>query len=555
MNKIIFIIFIFFSSLGWGLTFSNGEKVEIDVVINFEEGPLEKLIVPTSWPFKGKSSFLEEHKKFSIGDNGISKDTKDKCVELFINWKKNSSSHRDDRGRGCFQKLAWWYYNSGDINPIKEVIYSWATKGKPEFDIYQNDFNPDHYDAIALLTIYSSFYAVKYDEFDFNSEERSIVDAFILNEMLTIPINVVGDPKNQFFCDPYKHNLIGKRSDGRPDINTCGSNRWKTTIAQLLVALRLGDQDLFNEGLYNTRFKLALFDDEGIYVTWATRGALAWDYSHDVTTMLSLLTEIYKSIGYDFLEHQLENGLYVKDLFSKQFEIVDDVSILEKYAKRQYSVKGTNYNKWKKLSNTEKLGNWPKTSVVYSSKSYIQKYDKNLQKLIDCNTSLFSPSTNAITSFNLIDIWELHYLNDPSGYCSSNKNLKTNNKDLKTKPEIKKTEGNKFILSWFTALKSENYKKILESIDIISYEPNGSSDLIEINSNQIERNNISLDSKKHGREYLKIYFSKERIKIVGEIQVFENEYININTEENLSKGETKIIFGDEDEFIIEWDNQ
>ena len=31
--------------------------------------------------------------------------------------------------------------------------------------------------------------------------------------------------------------------------------------------------------------------------------------------------------------------------------------------------------------------------------------------------------------------------------------------------------------------------------------------------------------------------------------------ININTEENLSKGETKIIFGDEDEFIITWDNQ
>ena len=39
------------------------------------------------------------------------------------------------------------------------------------------------------------------------------------------------------------------------------------------------------------------------------------------------------------------------------------------------------------------------------------------------------------------------------------------------------------------------------------------------------------------------------------IQVFENEYIKINTEENLSKGETKIIFGDEDEFIIAWDNQ
>ena len=542
----IFFLLILLPTLSWGLTFSNGEKVEIEVVINFEESQLEKLIVPASWPFKEKSSFLEEHKKISFGDNGISEDIKNKCVELFTNWKKNNSSHRENRG-SCDQKLAWWYYNSGDINPIKEVIYSWATKGKPEFDIYQDDFNPDHYDAIALLTIYSSFYAVKYEEFEFNEEERNLVDSFILNEMLTIPINTVGEPKNQFFCDPYKHDLIGRKNSPRPDINTCGSNRWKTTIAQLLVALRLGDQNLFNEGVYNTRFKLALFDDEGIYVTWATRGALAWDYSHDVTTMLSLLTEIYKSIGYDFLEYQLENGLYVKDLFSKQFEIVDDVSILEKYAKRQYAVKGTNYNKWKKLSNTEKLDIWPKTSVVYSAKSYIQKYDKNLQKLIDCNTSLFSPSTNAITSFNLIDIWELHYLNNPEGFCSSNKDLKNN-------LDAKKMIDNKITISWFTALKFDNYKKLLEAKDIITYKPNGSSDLIEINSNQIERDNLSLDSKNQGRENLKIYLSKERIKIVGKIQVFENEYIDIDLEEDLSEGEVKIIFGDDDEFIIGWDN-
>jgi len=542
----IFFLLILLPTLSWGLTFSNGEKVEIEVVINFEESQLEKLIVPASWPFKEKSSFLEEHKKISFGDNVISEDIKNKCVELFTNWKKNNSSHRENRG-SCDQKLAWWYYNSGDINPIKEVIYSWATKGKPEFDIYQDDFNPDHYDAIALLTIYSSFYAVKYEEFEFNEEERNLVDSFILNEMLTIPINTVGEPKNQFFCDPYKHDLIGRKNSPRPDINTCGSNRWKTTIAQLLVALRLGDQNLFNEGVYNTRFKLALFDDEGIYVTWATRGALAWDYSHDVTTMLSLLTEIYKSIGYDFLEYQLENGLYVKDLFSKQFEIVDDVSILEKYAKRQYAVKGTNYNKWKKLSNTEKLDIWPKTSVVYSAKSYIQKYDKNLQKLIDCNTSLFSPSTNAITSFNLIDIWELHYLNNPEGFCSSNKDLKNN-------LDAKKMIDNKITISWFTALKFDNYKKLLEAKDIITYKPNGSSDLIEINSNQIERDNLSLDSKNQGRENLKIYLSKERIKIVGKIQVFENEYIDIDLEEDLSEGEVKIIFGDDDEFIIGWDN-
>ena len=63
--------------------------------------------------------------------------------------------------------------------------------------MYQDDFNPDHYDAIALLTVFSSFYAVKYDEFEFSQSERIIVDDFVWNEMLTIPINLVGEPKNK----------------------------------------------------------------------------------------------------------------------------------------------------------------------------------------------------------------------------------------------------------------------------------------------------------------------------------------------------------------------
>ena len=162
-----------------------------------------------------------------------------------------------------------------------------------------------------------------------------------------------------------------------------------------------------------------LFDNQGIYVPWATRGALAWDYSHDVTTMLSLLTEIYQAVGYDFLDHQLESGLFVHELFKKQFEIVDNVSILEKYAVRQYAVKGTNYSDWKKLSNDEKVRDWPKESLAYSAKVYIKKFAPQLQPLIDCETSVFAVKASAITTFNIIDIWELHYSQNSTGYCSS----------------------------------------------------------------------------------------------------------------------------------------
>lgn len=501
------------------------------VKIKFEPGPLEKLTVPSEWPFSQNSNFLERHKSFSIDDNSLSRGTMADCVFWLTNWEKNSEEHRQKRqGDMCIQKLGWWYYNSGDTSPIKEVLLSWATKQKPTFNVYYDDFNPDSYDTIALLAVFSSFYAVKYDEFTFTQDERVVVDNFVQDEMLNIPIDTVGEPKNQFFCDPRKHKVIGKRQSPRPDINTCGSNRWKVTISQLLVSLRFGNQELFFKGVYNTRFKLALFDDEGIYVTWATRGALAWDYSHDVTTMLSLLTEIYNSVGYNFLQHKIDNGLFVHELFSKQFEIVEDISILEKYASRQYAVKGTNYKAWKKLSNEEKVKAWPKSSLAYSAQTYINERDKSLLKLINCNVSVFSSSVSAITTFNIIDIWELHYQRQQNGFCE--------NDSEPTNDEL--------ILTWFTEMKSDNYKRVLEAEDIIPIDERG------ILKSGALFDNISSDSQNHGRENLDIILTDTTISITGEIQVFEGEFITLNVKANLSDGESKIDFGEQDRFVVSW---
>ena len=64
--------------------------------------------------------------------------------------------------------IGYVYYNTGRTTPIRDVLLSWATKAKPTFDIYPNDFNPDHYDVKAMLTVLPSLYAVKYDEFEFS---------------------------------------------------------------------------------------------------------------------------------------------------------------------------------------------------------------------------------------------------------------------------------------------------------------------------------------------------------------------------------------------------
>ena len=57
--------------------------------IQFQPGPLEKLVVPSDWPFFKKSSFLDRHAKYSVNKSGIDKQSVNNCVELLSNWKKN----------------------------------------------------------------------------------------------------------------------------------------------------------------------------------------------------------------------------------------------------------------------------------------------------------------------------------------------------------------------------------------------------------------------------------------------------------------------------------
>ena len=64
------------------------------VKIKFEPGPLEKLTVPSEWPFSQNSNFLERHKSFSIDDNSLSRGTMADCVFWLTNWEKNSEEDR-----------------------------------------------------------------------------------------------------------------------------------------------------------------------------------------------------------------------------------------------------------------------------------------------------------------------------------------------------------------------------------------------------------------------------------------------------------------------------
>ena len=72
----------------------------------------------------------------------------------------------------------------------------------------------------------------------------------------------------------------------------------------------------------------------GIFTTWAIKGSSSYKYTSHVPIMLGGLTEIYASVGYDFMEHKLRNGLSVKQLMDRQYELLLDPHILDNFVKR-----------------------------------------------------------------------------------------------------------------------------------------------------------------------------------------------------------------------------
>ena len=429
MKSIFIVIFLILSnSILNSAVFANSNNASSNKDNIFEENyfkdPITKLKVPDIFPFEYQNEIVQFHRnqnQRSDNQNSIKKRRNDAhaCRDALMEWKSNDQKNMLERKNDlCGQIMAWYFYQSHDIQPFADVLLDWALSDRVTIIPMHDDFNEDRYNARAYWSTFSSFYAYHYERFKFDVKERNLVDNYLLNKMININMDEVAESKRRSWCDPSRLDLIGNKNIKKPaDNNTCGSNRWKATIGQLMLGLRLKNQDLFDRGIYNTRFMLELFDEQGIFVTWAVRGALSWDYSNSTPKMLSLLVEIYNSLDFDFMKYQTRNGLTVKKMFDKYFEIIDDVSILEKYAVRQWAVKGMNYNSWIKKTNDEKISQWTKASQVFQTPRYIFNYKNDLTHLAPCNISSIFDPINAITSFNLLDIRELYFSSKNPSLC------------------------------------------------------------------------------------------------------------------------------------------
>jgi endonuclease YncB( thermonuclease family) len=332
-----------------------------------DPNPLDKLIIPENWQLvKDKKAFEKARRSFKarIPQNP---DFKEKvCLNVAKNWRKSMELYTSSAGQkqkdensafgadnqdmptdlqNCLDKLIYTTQNyTGTPNYMKEILLHWA-KTDAVFipsGVKDEKWGNYLYEAVQSWSSFGSYYGTFYDEFNYSDADRKIVDAYIKNKLLNVNSRNLYEKSFQA-CDPDNlEKTVNGQFNSKIDADTCGSSVWKTTLAQLLVGLRLNNKALFKKGVENTKWQLSFFDDTGIFTTWAIKGASAYQYSSSIPIMLGGLTEIYASVGYDFMEHKLRNGLSVKQLMDRQYELFLDPHILDSYVKRYpHDYKGT----------------------------------------------------------------------------------------------------------------------------------------------------------------------------------------------------------------------
>ena len=327
-----------------------------------DPGPLDELTIPDNWQlFKNKKALEDARKSFQgriskrVGFN------EDVCLSVVKDWGKSMKLYIADKKQidkttaygnnnsaigtdiqDCLDKLIYATQNyTGTPNYMKEILLHWA---KTDAVFIPNGVQDENwgtyvYEAVQSWSSFGSYYATFYNEFNYSDPEREIVDAYIKDKLLNVNTRNQASHGHGKVCDPnnLEKTVEGQfRTDPRNNIdpNTCGSSVWKTTLAQLLVGLRLNNKALFKKGVENTKWQLSFFDESGIFITWAIKGSASYSYSSSIPIMLGGLTEIYASLGYDFMEHKLRNGLSVKQLMDRQYELFEDPHILDSWVKR-----------------------------------------------------------------------------------------------------------------------------------------------------------------------------------------------------------------------------
>jgi hypothetical protein len=267
------------------------------------------------------------------------------------------------------------------VNTMTEIILHHATYQNVREDYaHPTELNHMQYQKYHLLARTAEFYAYFKDLMPLTPEEHGVITDYFDTIFAG---NVFHTQQRRAQCDinnpsrnastPNDYGPNGQTGIGQ---NGCGTYAFAMTNAGLLYSISTNNAELFEQAKKNATHILSSFDDEGIHVSQASRGAMAWGYHSDSTIQLSYMAEIFYSIGYDFYEHKMpRSGIKVKDVMFKHWEAINDHTVLSKYAKYSKGV----YEKWTPA--WDQMPTWKATlrekpwrHIALSSQRFINTY-------------------------------------------------------------------------------------------------------------------------------------------------------------------------------------
>ena len=335
------------------------------------------------------------------------------------------------------------------IKVFERILLSWA-KNKPikypDTNLKTSSFGDIAYAATMTVGDFASFYAVYYDDFNFNKEQRQAVNDYLSDWLINYDLE---PNRNSIRCvleEPERFEIEGYEAFGIY-ADYCGSNRWRMGLGAVYLGLRTGNQKLFTAGNRHIEINLAAIDKDGIFPQWSRKGALALSYQRQLPEVLTLLALAYETIGYDFYEHQLPHGKKIHEVYEALFDFIYHPEKLNKYAFAAWDFVGQDAYAFDKLPLKEK---WRREYIypevlAAQSKGYVLRYRPDLMGDIDYSENWEEHASDYVGVFVSISGLAI--------YEAVNQNI---SKEAARKAEKKNlscedNSNGEFIASWFAA--------------------------------------------------------------------------------------------------------
>ena len=269
---------------------------------------------------------------------------------------KNYSNSGSDPSTQNWQMCQGMYHDKAQKNPqlIGDIMLAWASNPIDPMVVIHNPklgMQTAGYQLPSTLGTFAQFYAMWYDEIAYTPEDRELVDAYMTRKLMEQKFPpLASDYRGKM--TPCNINDINSILNSKAGSNNCAGIRWKVSVGEIMLGFRLENQKLLDKGHDDIYVVWAFINKDGVNIQLAAKGAgtvnYSWDYSHYMT----ILAEIYRSVGYDFYEHTLPHGAKVHEYLDFNYRLLKDFTLTKQWAVNN---KGSDNNQYRKIANMSQI--------------------------------------------------------------------------------------------------------------------------------------------------------------------------------------------------------